>query len=65
MRNWLARSPVDVEVIGPGGAKIFKHYQWFMGELLELCEEVHLEPDELTYNNFTTLLVEWLRFHEW
>lgn len=65
VRDWLDSSPVDQEVIRPGGGKISERYQWFMDELSELCEEVHLDPDELTYNNFTTLLVEWLRFHEW
>lgn len=65
VRDWLDSSPVDPEVIRPGGSRISERYQWFMDELPELCDEVHLDPDELTYNNFTTLLVEWLRFHEW
>ncbi|MGB3681833.1 MAG: hypothetical protein WA990_05050 [Rubrobacteraceae bacterium] len=65
VRDWLDNSPVDPEVIRPSGGKISERYQWFMDELPELCEEVHLDSDELTYNNFTTLLVEWLRFHEW
>lgn len=65
VRDWLDSSPVDPEIIRPGGGEIFECYQWLMDELPELCEEVFLDPDELTYNNFTTLLVEWLRFHEW
>lgn len=44
---------------------IAERHGWFMDELPELREADHLDPDELTFSNFQTLLVEWLRLHDW
>lgn len=65
VRDWLDNSPVEQGVIRPGGAKIYERYELFHRELPALCQELHLDPEELTFNNFTTLLVEWLRYNDW
>lgn len=65
VRDWLDNALPDSDVMRPGGKKIARRFEWFSDELPELCEVVHLDPDELTFNNFTTLLVEWLSLHEW
>lgn len=61
VRDWLDSSPVEPEVIRPGGAKIAERYRAFMRELPDICGELHLDPEELTFNNFTTFVVEWLK----
>jgi hypothetical protein len=65
VRDWLNSSPVDPDVIKPGAGKIAERYEQFMGELPDLCKELHLDTDELTFNDFTTILVEWLVYNEW
>jgi hypothetical protein len=65
VRDWLDNSPVDRGVMRPGGRKIAVRYKQFMDELPEICSELHLHPDELTFNNFTTFLEEWLAYSEW
>ncbi len=65
VRDWLDNSPVDQGLTKPGGKKMTGRYEQFMNELPELCEELHLHLGELTFNNFTTILVEWLRYNEW
>ena len=63
IRDWLRSAPAAHEVRLPSGKKIFERYEAFLAELPKLCEELDLEPDELIYNDYTTLVVEWLRKH--
>jgi hypothetical protein len=65
VRDWLNSSPVDPGVTKPGSRKMAQRYQRFTSELPDLCEELHLHPEDLTFNDFTTLLVEWLEYNEW
>lgn len=65
VRDWLNSALPEAEVIRPGGRKIAERYASFRDELPELCAEVHIETDELIFNDFTTILVEWLQDHEW
>ncbi len=65
VRDWLDNAPLGTDEMRPAGSRIAERYTRFMAELPALCEAALLDPDELTFNNFTTLLVEWLRAHEW
>ena len=65
VRDWLNNALPEDEVMRPGGRKITERYESFMDELPELCGEFHVETDELIFNDFTTILVEWLQDHEW
>lgn len=65
VRDWLNNSPVDPDVTKPGARRMAQRYERFMDELPELCEELHLHPADLTFNDFTTILVEWLTYNEW
>ena len=62
VRNWLSHL---TEFILPGGKKITERYDLFSRELPKLCSEVKIDVDELTYNDFTTLVAQWLRFNPW
>ncbi len=57
VRDWLDNALDEPGVIKTGGRKIAERYGWFMDELPELCEEVHLDPDELTFNNSQNVLM--------
>ena len=65
VRDWLDNAPLDPEVIRPAGGLVAERYARFMAELPAVSEAARLDPDELTFNNFTTLLVEWLEFNDW
>ena len=65
VRDWLDNSPVDPDVMKPGARKMTERYERFISQLPELCEELHLHPEDLTFNNFTDILEEWLRYNEW
>ena len=45
----------------PGGAAVFDHYQHFVNELPELASDFRLDPQDLTFNDLTTLVYLWLR----
>jgi len=55
VRDWLNNSPVDPNVTKPGARKMAQRYDRFMGELPDLCEELHLHHEDLTFNDFTTI----------
>ena len=63
VRDWLRSAPAVSEVRVPSGSKIFERYEAFLSDLPDLCEELDLDKEELIYNDFTTLVVEWLRAH--
>lgn len=65
VRNWLNSSPVDPDITKPGARKMAERYERFMGELPDLCKTLHLDTDEITFNDFTTILEEWLVYNEW
>jgi hypothetical protein len=61
VRNWL-RSASRTGGI-PGGKAIADRYQRFRSELPALCDLLRLSTDELTFNDFTLLVSEWLKAH--
>lgn len=60
VRNWLNASNKN-EVIIPGGKKIFERFKLFETDLPALCNELSIELDELTYNDYNTIIETWLK----
>lgn len=65
VRNWLNASPETAEWSLPGGAKISQRYDQFQSDLPNQCRAVHLEPEELTFNDFVLLVSGWLQENPW
>lgn len=63
MRDWLRSVPAPEEVRLPSGGVIFERFEAFLADLPLLCAELNLDEAELIYNDYTTLVVEWLRKH--
>ena len=64
VRDWLSHfAPKDV--MRPGGKKMAKRYGVFLDELPALLREVDVEREELIYNDYTTIMVGWLRVNPW
>jgi hypothetical protein len=67
VRDWLrnaAKASGDDRVM-PGGSRMFDRYQVFLADLPAICDELGLDPEDLLYNDYTTLVVGWLREHKW
>ena len=60
VRNWLSHH-VSPGVMLPGPAKMVDRHARFLADLPTLLAAVGIDRDELIYNDFTTLLVGWLR----
>ena len=58
VRNWLRDSSKRKTI--PGGKEISRRYELFRKQLLEMCGELKIEEDELTFNDYTNLVSEWL-----
>lgn len=58
IRNWLRNSSKRKTI--PGGKDIYRRYRLFRKDLPELCEEIRIEEDELTFNDYTNLVSDWL-----
>lgn len=59
VRNWL--NSASSHVVIPGGKEIARRYRLFEEELPEICARVPIDPDELTYNDYTSFISAWLR----
>lgn len=58
VRNWL-RSASGSTL--PGGMEIYRRFQSFEKDLPSLCEELRLQREELTFNDSSTIIADWLR----
>ena len=58
VRNWLASA--RRAVVLPSGGIINNRYKEFLQELPTLCQSLLLDPNELIFNDFTTLVSRWL-----
>jgi hypothetical protein len=45
----------------PGGGEIIEHYRRFQNDLPRICKELALEPDRLTFLDFSEATAQWLR----
>lgn len=59
VRDWLQAS-VSSHQAYPGGAQIAKRYYGFRLEFPAMCHRRHLDPRDLTFRDFRTMVVGWL-----
>lgn len=59
VRDWLNQASGRRTI--PGGKQIQRRYQAFQSDLPQICENLGLEADEVTYNDYTNFVSEWLR----
>jgi hypothetical protein len=64
VRDWLSHFAPE-NVMLPGGKMMAERYALFLDELPALLNEVGLEREELIYNDYTTLVVGWLKANPW
>lgn len=61
VRNWL-RSSQKAAIPGPD--HIWKRYQTFKKELPGLVRKIRLSPNEIIFNDYATVVSEWLKAHQ-
>ncbi len=61
VRNWLRSVPASRDVRLPSGKKIVERFEAFLKDLPRQCEESNLDRHDLIYNDYTGLVVEWIR----
>lgn len=59
-RDWLSQF-TKAETILPGGARMAERNELFRRELPKMLRKASVVRSEMTYNDYTTLLVAWLR----
>jgi len=59
IRNWLNTASGRRTI--PGGRAIINRWRQFEADLPAMCEQSSIEVDELTYNDRTNFISEWLR----
>jgi hypothetical protein len=65
VRNWLSNHLTSRNIQVPGHAKIFERFERFRYELPAICATLQLEPKDLIFNEYTTIVVGWLRANPW
>jgi hypothetical protein len=60
-RDWLSNCRKNVKIIIPGGLMIYKRYKSFKRDLPMICSKLKLTEKELTFKDFTVILVSWLK----
>ncbi len=63
VRNWL--KSVRPKVTIPGGKTMWDRYQQFTEDLPLYCETLRLDPTDLTFSDFTTVVVAWQSENAW
>lgn len=59
VRNWLNDASGRKTI--PGGKKILKRYKDFQCDLPKIANAADLELDEMTYNDYSNFVSEWLK----
>jgi hypothetical protein len=57
-RDWLRAASSRAL---PGGSEIHRRYRVFVARLPAICRKIGLEPAEVTFNDLTNIIVEWLK----
>lgn len=65
VRDWLRNASHHSGVIIPSGARMVQRYDLFQQELPLLCDQLRLDCDDLIFNDYTTLIAEWLKENSW
>lgn len=64
VRNWLSHhAPNDTML--PGARKMATRHALFCDQLPDILEARAIEPGELIYNDYTTIVVQWLEENPW
>ena len=63
VRDWLSTHRTAVQM--PGGKAIFDRYERFRAQLAVQAGDVQLEVEELTFGDYTKLVVGWLTKNPW
>lgn len=56
VRNWLSQFKRNL----PGAHAVQAHYQAFLADLPVLCTAVPIQVEELTFNDLTNVVTQWL-----
>jgi len=64
-RDWLSNQLVERGVQIPSHSRMVERYRRFRGQLPTLCSRTHLEPAEVTFNEYRNLAGGWLRANPW
>lgn len=59
VRNWLNDASRRRTI--PGGKEILRRFRAFESDLPKMCAEIPLGIDELTFNDYSQLISEWLK----
>lgn len=59
VRNWLKNASPGVII--PGGREIRRRYNVFADELPGMCAEILISVEELTFNDYASLVGAWLK----
>lgn len=59
IRDWLRAASKGTVL--QGGAEIVEHYRRFQSDLPNICAELRLEPDGLTFVDLSKTITDWLR----
>ncbi len=65
VRDWLNNDSLGSNVMMPGGVIMARRYERFTSELPGMCETLHLEPHELTFNDLANMVSGWLQENPW
>jgi hypothetical protein len=63
VRDWLTTHRTAVQM--PGGKAIFERYERFRAQLAVQAADVHLDPAELIFGDYTKLILGWLTKNPW
>jgi len=59
VRNWLRATSKKNTI--PGGSEITKKYKSFKKDLPKMCKNARIKVSELTFNDYSQFVSEWLR----
>ena len=61
IRNWLRSSPTGGSI--PGPSHLWGRYRRFKRRLPLICDDLRITPSELTFNDYATVVSEWIRMN--
>jgi len=65
VRDWLRNASLESGLVIPSGARMVERYMLFQEELPLLCDQLRLDRSDLIFNDYTTLIAEWLKVNSW
>lgn len=65
VRHWLRNGTTKAGVRMPGALTIQKRYAAFRTDLPVMTDELGWDPDDLIFNDYTTLIASWLLENQW